>query len=77
VIISWTTMREICGNPYKVLKSWSAIFHKFFGPHFEQDHPPLTSDGQPLHFSLWTFDRPSLNILCHWLTVPSLITVWV
>jgi hypothetical protein len=32
--------------------------------------------GWPLHSSPWTFVHPSLNILYHCVTGPSLITFW-
>jgi hypothetical protein len=52
----------------KALKLWSAIFHKFFGRHFEQDHSLQMAD----HFSfyhehlfahLWTFYTIVLHFL--------------
>jgi hypothetical protein len=53
----------------KVLKLWSAMLTLW-------TRSSLTTDGWPLHSLSWTFVRPSLNILHHCLTVPSLITLW-
>jgi hypothetical protein len=61
----------------KVLKSWSAIFHRFFGQCFEQDHHSLQMAG-------WQLSSPLRIFICHWslsiqhhcLTFLSLITFW-
>jgi hypothetical protein len=68
VIISYRTVHKICGNSHE---NSETVKH----------HLPLwtrscTTDGWPLRSSSWTSVCPSLNILHHCLTVPSLITFW-
>jgi hypothetical protein len=60
----------------EVLKLLSAIFHKYFGQHFKQDHHSLQMAD---HFTVHRehlFAHPSWNILHHCLAVPSHITFW-
>jgi hypothetical protein len=80
VIISQRTMGKFVEIHMKVLKLWSAIFHKFFGQHFKQDHHSLQMVD---HFALhrehlfthfWTFyvitskasQRKGESVLPYW-----------
>jgi hypothetical protein len=48
MIISYRTLREICGNSHESSKIVKC-FHKCFGQHFEQDHHSLQMTD---HFAL-------------------------
>jgi hypothetical protein len=51
-------------NFWKFTQNWSAVFHKCFGQHFEQNRRSLQIASQPLCSLLWTFVYPPITEHC-------------